>query len=211
MASEKTEKSRSLLLQLMRRGPTTVEEMATATELTPNAVRFHLASMEAAGEVVSAGVRRHEGAGKPAVLYVLTEATEMAFSKAYAPVLEACIQELRDSVPREELVPFLRRVGERLGTAHGAARGSLAQRVEKGSELLNGLGGCTVVSKESGTFTIKGQGCCPLGAVVADEPCVCEAVESLLANVIGAHVEQRCHHGERPSCCFQIRTAPPIE
>jgi predicted ArsR family transcriptional regulator len=211
MASEKTEKSRSLLLQLMRRGPTTVEEMAAATELTPNAVRFHLASMETAGEVETAGVRRHEGAGKPAFQYVHTHATEMAFSKAYSTVLEACIQELRESVPKEELVPFLRRVGERLGTAHGSAKGSLAQRVGKGSELLNGLGGCTVVSKENGSFTIKGQGCCPLGAVVADEPCVCEAVESLLANVIGAHVEQRCHHGERPSCCFQIRAAPSIE
>jgi predicted ArsR family transcriptional regulator len=205
-STAKTEKSRPLLLQLLRRGPATVEELATATELTPNAVRFHLASMESAGEVEAAGVRRHEGAGKPAVLYVLTPEAEVAFSRAYAPVLEACIQELRESIPRDQVAPFLRRVGERLAGATQEASGSLAQRVANGSNLLNELGGCTTVSRSRGEYTIVGSGC-PLGAVVAGEPCVCEAVESLLTSVIGASVKQCCNHGPRPSCCFEVKAA----
>lgn len=205
MASiEKAEKSRTMLLQLLRRGPATVEQLATATELTPNAVRFHLASMEAAGEVETAGVKRHEGAGKPAALYVLTPDAEMAFSKAYAPVLEACIQELRESIPRKEVAPFLRRVGARLAAATKKPTGPLASRVTRGSNLMNDLGGCTTVTKGRDGFSIVGIGCCPLGAVVAGEPCVCEAVESLLTSVIGATVRQCCNHGPRPSCCFQI-------
>lgn len=200
---EKSEKSRPMLLQLVRRGPATVDDLATATELTPNAVRFHLASMEAAGEVETAGVRRHQGAGKPAALYVLTPEAEVAFSRAYVPVLEACIQELRNTIPKKEVAPFLRRVGERLAAATKEPSGSLASRVTKGSNLLNDLGGSTAVTKRRDGFTIVGSGC-PLGAVVAREPCVCEAVESLLTSVIGAAVKQCCNHGPRPSCCFQI-------
>ena len=199
----KTEKSRTMLLQLLRRGPTTVEDLATATDLTPNAVRFHLASMEEAGEVESAGVKRHDGAGKPATLYVLTPEAEIAFSKAYAPVLEATIQELRESIPKKEIAPFLRRVGERLAASMRESTGSLSSRVTRGSNLINDLGGCTTVAKGRDGYTIVGQGC-PLGAVVAEEPCVCEAVESLLTTVIGATVKQCCNHGPRPSCCFQV-------
>lgn len=204
MGSKKAEKSRSVLLQLLRRAPATVEDLATETGLTPNAVRFHLNSLEAEGDVEPAGTRKHEGAGKPAVLYILTREAEVGFSKAYAPVLAATVQELRGSVPSDQIVPFLRRVGDRLaGTPKPSAR-ALAQRVAAGSRLLNELGGSTTVSKTRNVYTIRGQGC-PLGAVVAGDPCVCTAVESLLTNVIGAPVKQCCNHGARPSCCFEVR------
>lgn len=202
----KTGKSRTALLELLRKGPATVDDLAAATELTPNAVRFHLSSLEAEGQVEPEGIRRHEGAGKPAVVYMLTSEAEVGFSKAYAPVLAAVVQELRQSVPSEQVLPFLRRVGARIaGTAKPSER-SLAQRVAAGSSFLNQLGGSSSVSKKDGVYTIRGQGC-PLGAVVAGDPCVCEAVEALLTNVIGTPVKQCCKHGARPSCCFEVRSA----
>ncbi len=199
----KADKSRSVLLQLLRGGPATIEDLASETDLTPNAVRFHIASLEAEGEVETAGTRKHEGAGKPAVLYILTPQAEISFSKAYAPVLAATVQELRGSVPSDQVVPFLKRVGDRLAGAPNKSRRSLAQRVAAGASLLNDLGGATTVQKKKDMFVIKGQGC-PLGAVVAGDPCVCSAVESLLTNVIGAPVKQCCAHGARPSCCFEV-------
>lgn len=203
MAIPKADKSRAVLLQLLRRGPATVDDLATATELTANAVRFHLASLEAEGDVEAAGMRRHEGAGKPAVLYGLTPEAEVGFSKAYAPVLAATVQELHRTVPRDQVVPFLRRVGERLAPSAKSPSRPLAQRVAAGANLLNDLGGAATVSRRDDRYVIKGQGC-PLGAVVAGDPCVCSAVESLLTNVIGANVKQCCAHGARPNCCFEV-------
>jgi predicted ArsR family transcriptional regulator len=204
VATVKTDKSRAVLLQLLRRGPVTVDDLADRTGLTPNAVRFHLSSLEEEGQVEAAGIRRHEGAGKPAVLYALTVEAEVGFSKAYAPVLAATVKELQESVPSREVAPFLRRVGERLANGAKPSKRSLAQRVAAGASLLDELGGSTTVSKKDGLYTIRGQGC-PLGAVVAAEPCLCEAVESLLSNVIGSPVKQCCQHGERPSCCFEVK------
>ena len=108
MAVSKVEKSRAVLLQLLRRGPATVEDLAEDTGLTPNAVRFHMASLEDEGDIETAGTRKHQGAGKPAVLYRLTAEAEVGFSKAYAPVLAATVQELRGSVPSDQVVPFLK-------------------------------------------------------------------------------------------------------
>jgi len=202
-ATTKADKSRAILLQLLRRGPATVDDLAAETGLTPNAVRFHLTSLEAEGDVEASGTRRHEGAGKPAVLYSITSEAEVSFSKAYAPVLAATVKELRGTIPGDQVVPFLQRVGQRLAGSVKPSNRPLAQRVAAGAKLLNDLGGSATVSKKKDLFVISGQGC-PLGAVVEGDPCVCSAVESLLSNVIGTPVKQCCAHGARPSCCFEI-------
>src|SRR5688500_6308392 len=106
--------TRSQLLALLRRGSSTVDELARNRSLTNNAVRFHLAALEAAGTVTRLGVRKGLGAGKPAAVYGLTVAAEEAFSRAYAPVLAACILELRESMSRSQLLSFLKRVGKRI-------------------------------------------------------------------------------------------------
>jgi predicted ArsR family transcriptional regulator len=199
-------KTRKLLLELLRSGPATVEQLAAEVGLTPNAVRFHLTSLESDGSIEAAGRRSPAAAGKPAVVYAISARGDLGFSKAYAPVLAACVKELRSSVPASEVVPFLRRVGRRLAGSPGGANAPLARRVRRGADLLNELGGLTTVTRTSTGFRIEGRGC-PLGAVVASEPCVCTAVESLLKNIVGAQVTQCCDHGPRPSCCFEIREA----
>jgi DeoR family transcriptional regulator, suf operon transcriptional repressor len=206
MKSSPDTKTRKLLLQLLRSGPATVEDLAAELELTPNAVRFHVASLEADGSIEAVGRRSPPGAGKPAVVYAISAQGDLGFSNAYAPVLAACVKELRSSVPASEVVPFLRRVGRRLASNTGSTKGPLARRVRRGADLLNELGGLTTVTRTSSGFLIDGRGC-PLGAVVSTEPCVCAAVESLLRNVVGAQVTQCCDHGPRPSCRFEIREA----
>lgn len=207
--------TRGRLLTLLRELPHTVDELADALSLTDNAVRFHLVGLERDGAVERAGVRKPEGAGKPAVLYTISPEADIAFSRAYAPVLAACLEELRNEMPPAALTALLRRVGERLaknvepGTEPGTVlgTGSLKSRVNAASALLNQLGGLTTVEQRPGVFRIVGRGC-PLGAAVAAEPCLCHAVESLLTQVVGAQVRERCNHTGRPSCCFEIaRTA----
>src|SRR5690348_14739585 len=102
------EKTRAALLQLLREGPTSVTDLAEALGLTRNAIRFHLASLQAEGEIVAVGVRRHEGAGKPATLYMIAPSAEIALSSAYARVLLACVKELRRSGSSKMVDAFLR-------------------------------------------------------------------------------------------------------
>lgn len=201
----KATKTKSLLLEALRRGPASTDDLAAELELTANAVRFHLESLEEEGVVEVVGSRKPAGAGKPAILYMLTRETDLKFSKAYAPVLEATVRELRSALPATRVTSLLRRVGKSLAKERGDPDRPLSRRVRDASDALNALGGLTTVTHTSDGYTIRGSGC-PLGAVVAAEPCVCGAVESLLSTIVGAPVKEHCDRTGRPSCCFEIST-----
>ena len=66
---------RGRIIALLRRGASTVEELAAALGVTDNAVRVHLQRLEREGVVSATGTRQGPGAGKPATTYqVATEA-----------------------------------------------------------------------------------------------------------------------------------------
>ena len=201
----KSTKTKQLLMEALRRGPASAEDLAAPLGLTTNAVRFHLESLEAEGSVEVVGTRKPAGAGKPAVLYMLTREADLSFSKAYAPVLEACVYELRSSLPANQVTSLLRRVGKRLAKDSHQGDRSLSRRARDAADALEALGGLTTVVRTSDGYEIRGSGC-PLGAVVAEEPCVCSAVESLLTTIAGTPVKEHCDRSGRPNCCFEIST-----
>ena len=201
--SSQQEATRGRLLGLLREGKWTVDDLAARLGLTDNAVRFHLSSLEASGAVRREGVLRKQGAGKPADLYTLTPDTEESFSRAYAPVLAACVAELRETMSTTQLVAFLKRVGRRLARGLPRSSGSLPHRVAGVAELLNALGGVTTVEKSGSSFHIIGRAC-PLSRAVEADHCVCAAVTALVAEVVDADVAERCDRSGRPRCRFEI-------
>ncbi len=199
----RAEGTRARLLTLLRDGAWTVDDLAARLGVTDNAVRFHLDAFERAGTVRKEGLRKVGSAGQPASLYSLSQRGEEAFSRAYAPVLIACLEELRDRTSGPQVVAFLRRVGKRLGRGFGHSPGSLSSRITRASDLLNRLGGMTSVEKSGRTYRIVGRAC-PLSSAVEADHCVCAAVTSLIAEVVGSEVTEQCDRSGRPKCCFEI-------
>ena len=199
----RTDATRDRLLALLREGAWTVDDLAEQLSVTDNAVRFHLDTFERSGTVRKERVRRIGVVGQPASLYSLSPGGEEAFSRAYAPVLIACLEELRDRTSGPQVVAFLKRVGKRLARGFSRSPGPLSSRVTGASDLLNALGGITSVEKSGGTYRIVGRAC-PLSRAVEADHCVCAAVTSLVAEVVGAEVKERCDRSGRPKCCFEI-------
>ena len=197
-----TDRTKGRLLALLREGSSTVDDLAAELGLTDNAVRFHIDALEKSGTVEKAGVRRL-GVGQPATIYALSKSGDDAFSKAYAPVLIATLAELRERMTPTELMRFLKRIGKRLARGAGSFSGSLSTRASQASQLLNDLGGVTVVEKRPDGYTIVGRAC-PLARAVEQDHCVCAAVTSLVADVVGAEVVERCDRSGRPKCRFDI-------
>jgi predicted ArsR family transcriptional regulator len=197
--------TRGRLTSLLRRGSRTVDELAEALELTSNAVRNHLSSLERDGLVRQVGVRRGTGAGKPAVLFELHPDAEPLFSLAYPPVLTAMVETLVEELPPERTEELMHAMGRRLARGVGTPSGTFEDRVRAGAAVLTALGGeVDVVDDGSGgALTIRGAGC-PLSAVVSHRPEMCHAVETLLAETTGLSVRSCCTHGERSCCCFSI-------
>lgn len=196
--------TRGRIVAHLRRGASTVDELARAVGTTDNAVRSHLTALERDGMVRQGGVRRGPGVGKPATLYDLHPRAEPLLSRAYPPVLGAVLDVMVEELPARRTDEVLRLVGQRLAKSLGGeAEGALRERVDAAAAALVDLGGDVEVVDEGGALTIRGYGC-PLSAAVACRPEVCHAVEELVSGIAGAPARECCDHGERPRCCFRI-------
>ena len=198
------ETTRGQILSLMRRGARTVEDLAESLDLSDNAIRNHLSTLERDHLVRQAGVRRTTGAGKPALLYELHPDAEPLFSRAYPPVLTALIETVVSALPPDKAQELLREVGRRLAAQLGGrAAGRFDNRVRTAAAMMIELGGDVEVSRVEGTTRIRGSGC-PLSAAVSKRPELCSAMEALVSEITGANARTCCEHGERPRCCFEI-------
>jgi predicted ArsR family transcriptional regulator len=196
---------RGRIIALLRRGASTVEELAAALGVTDNAVRAHLQRLEREGVVRPTGNRQGPGAGKPATTYHVAMEAEASLSSAYAPVLTALLQTLAERTPPEELDALMREVGQRLGPSE-PNRGTLESRVRAAAALLTSLGSELDVERTPDGYLLRGFAC-PLAVAVRSESSACHAVEELVGTVVGAPVRERCDRSVGARCRFEIRAS----
>ena len=197
--------TRGRVLSLLRWGPRTVSELATAIGFTDNAVRIHLSSLERDGLVEQDGVRR--SGGKPAYVYRLSSEAESLFPKAYATVLSEVLAVVREQQGTEGLEAFLRQVGRRAGERARAGSPSLRDRVDAAVAVLGEIGGLADIQEDDESYTIRGFSC-PLAAIVGGNPEACALAEELVSGVVGVRVTECCDRGTPPRCSFRISREP---
>ncbi len=199
--------TRERIVHQLRWRERTVDELAAAVGVTPNAVRQHLAVLERDGLVVRRGPRREGTVGKPATVYEIAPAARSSFSAAYAPALVAVLGALPDYLPKLGLESLFRDVGVRLAAGIPPARAGFDERVRAAAGVLDSLGALTeVIPGSDGVVTICGASC-PLADAVAARPELCHAVEAMLHAVSGLDVREACDHTGVPRCRFRLHPA----
>jgi DeoR family transcriptional regulator, suf operon transcriptional repressor len=196
--------SRGRIVGLLRGGGLTADEMASRLGLTRSAIRAQITSMERDGVVRRAGQR--PGTTRPSHVFELTPEVEQLLSSAYIPLLTQLIDVFTHGVPPRQLEAMLRKAGQKLADQLAQGRrpaGEVAVRVAMASALMNEQLGALTHVEGNGGYVIRGVGC-PLAAVTGKHPGVCLAMESLVAEIVGAPVSECCDRSERPQCCFQI-------
>lgn len=189
------------MLGLLRRSRQSITSLAEALGLTDNAVRMHVAALHRHGIVEQVGTLRETG-GKPARLYGLTPEGEELFPKAYALVLGKLVDEIVRTHGRARAVELLRAVGAQAATA--APRGaSSKRRMEAAAQAFRDLGTDTEVEKAGKGWRLQAYGC-PLSAVTAGHPELCELGKALVEEVVGEPVTECCQRGDHPRCSFEI-------
>jgi predicted ArsR family transcriptional regulator len=194
--------TRSELLRLLRRSRHTITSLAGSLRLTDNAVRTHVAALERDGLVKHVGSQRDTG-GKPARVYALTAEGEELFPKAYALVLGGLVDEIARAEGRERAVELLRSVGRQVGAGIGATE-EPEVRIAAAAAALRGLGGDVEVQRDNGGWVLQGYAC-PLSAVAATRPEVCQLARALVEEITGSPVTECCERGDRPRCRFQVQ------
>src|SRR5215470_9811892 len=199
------ESTRGRIVSLLRGKTRTVNELAEELEMTDNAVRAHLLTLERDGLVRQGGVQR--GRRKPHFAYELTPEAERLFPKSYDALLNALLGVLKERLAPDELGDVLREVGRK------AAAGSmttlakdidLSARAEKAAEALEALGGAPRLEKGEDKIIIQSASC-PFTNAVEAHPEVCHVAETLVAQITGGRVRERCDKtGVPPRCLFEI-------
>jgi predicted ArsR family transcriptional regulator len=178
----------------------TVNDLAEKLELTDNAVRANLLSLERDGLIRQSGLQR--GTRKPHFAYELTGEAEHLFPKAYDTLLNQLITVLKGRLTPKVLKEVLREVGRSLA-GNPVPGGSLESRAGKGLMALEAIGGSARIEKEEGKLFIRSASC-PLATAVAEHPEICQLAESLLSRIIGARVRERCDRAGAPRCTFEV-------
>src|SRR5829696_6389191 len=191
--------TRGRVTTLLRHGDRTVEELAAALDLTDNAVRAHLATLERDGLVRQAGMR--PGVRKPNLTYELAADAGRFFPKPYGPMLQQLLAVLGERVGDAELEGALREVGRRIAAGYkDEVRGpGVRERVAQAAAVLGKLGGLAEVEEAEGRLVIRGFDC-PLAAAVEGHPAGCRLAETLLTELVGTPVAERCQRGHPPRC-----------
>lgn len=197
------ESTRGQVLGLLRRGIGTVEELSTQLDLTDNAVRAHLTTLERDRLVERQGTQR--GARKPHVNYVLTAEAEQLYPKAYSTLFDQLLTTLKRRYGADELQSILSEVAQSLAVGNTPVENeTLESRAERAVVAFESMGGAPAIKNEDDKLMILSVTSCPFDTSVSKHPEVCRLAEAFLTEITGLKIKEHCQKGALPKCSFEI-------
>jgi predicted ArsR family transcriptional regulator len=180
-----------LILEL---GPSTAATLGSRLGLTPAAIRRHLDNLLAEGLIETRTARTYgnRGRGRPAKVFVITDAGRSAFEHAYDDLATSALRFLAERLGEEAVAEFSRRQLGDLEARYGAAIRAVPpqQRVRALAEALSADG----YAAAAGTAPAGGQQLCqhhcPVAHVAARFPQLCEAETAAFSRLLGVPVQR---------------------
>jgi predicted ArsR family transcriptional regulator len=200
------ESTRGQIVLLLRNSNKTVNELAAELNLTDNAIRAHLLTLERDRLVNQS--RTIKSFRKPQFTYGLTDEARHLFPKSYDSLLNNLLDVLKNRLSAGSLKNVLSEVGRRIGNrnASKSAEDDIDARIDKTLQALEELGGAARVIKEEKKILIKSESC-PFSDAVKQHPEVCKLAEAMVKEIVGKPVKEICNRQALPQCCFEINIA----
>ncbi len=180
---------------LMEQGPITAVDVAYALQLSGPAVRRHLDALIADGEAEQRAAARtiaRRGRGRPARVYLLTDAGRARFGHGYDDLAVSALRYLAEHAGQAAVHDFAaHRVEEMLGD--GAQRVTAADGPDARADVLAGVltaRGYAAQMRQAGSGVQLCQHHCPVAHVAAEFPALCEAETHAFAELLGTHVQR---------------------
>ncbi len=197
-ATDLDSSTRSRILRLVvEEGPVSVVQLAADLELTTAGVRRHVAALVTAGEIVehTGPTPGRAGRGRPARRYVATSRGQAALSTAYSDLagraLEFVVSLGGDDALRRFADERVADLTRRHAAAVAAAGEDVIERVGVLAAGLSSDGFAASVRPLPGARAVQlCQGHCPVQAVAARFPQLCEAEARAFSDLLGVHVQR---------------------
>ena len=187
-----------LILEL---GPSTAATLGGRLGLTPAAIRRHLDNLLAEGLIETRTARTYgnRGRGRPAKVFVITDAGRSAFEHAYDDLASNALRFLAETAGPDAIAEFARRQVSDLERryAPAVARGDLPGRVQALAEALSADGYAASAGPAPAIGGSKAEAgeqlCqhhCPVAHVAAEFPQLCEAETEAFGRLLGTPVQR---------------------
>jgi predicted ArsR family transcriptional regulator len=186
-----------LILEL---GPSTAATLGSRLGLTPAAIRRHLDNLLAEGLIETRTARTYgnRGRGRPAKVFVITDAGRSAFEHAYDDLATGALRFLAETAGPDAVAEFARRQLSDLERRYApvVAQGELAARVQALAEALSadGYAASAGPAPAIGAAGPAGeqlcQHHCPVAHVAAKFPQLCEAETEAFGRLLGTPVQR---------------------
>lgn len=196
VAEEDCSTRERILRLIVEEGPVSAVQLATDLDLTAAGVRRHVGVMLAAGEIAEhhAPVPGRAQRGRPARRYVATARGQAALTNAYSELAAEALAYVERLGGDEAVREFARQRVRDMHSHHGDAIShatGVADRLGVLAERLSGDGFAASVRPLPGGRAVQlCQGHCPVQAVAARYPQLCEAEAQLFSDLLGVHVQR---------------------
>lgn len=209
---------RALLDVIRRRGPITVEDMASEIGVTANAVRNRLQRLVQDG-LVEREVS-HGGRGRPRHSYRASAKAQRGLGQNYSDLARVLWSELMESVPDAKLrVEVFRRVIDRLAESYRSRvrENRLDRRMEELGHLLHDQGIEVEVARgdaagDAPELPILRQLSCPYHDLAESDRSICALERKMFEKVLGHGLRlSQCRLDGHRSCDFEPKTGPRID
>ena len=219
LGSERGTRARIARL-ILENGPVTAAALSTRLGLTPAAVRRHLDNLLAGGLIEVRTARRpaSRGRGRPAKLFVITDAGRSAFEHAYDDLATSALRFLAEVAGPGAVAEFARRQVAELERRYRPAMESAGEdKVKALAEALSADGYAASATSVPGRVTLAAEGgeqlCqhhCPVAHVAAEFPQLCEAETEAFARLLGTPVQRLATIAHGDGICTTHVTAPAL-
>jgi predicted ArsR family transcriptional regulator len=195
---------------LKANGGATVAELAERLGMAQVSVRHHLDILIGEDLVEAAGVRRHDGAGRPSQLYSLTPGAVRLFPQRHGALAGDVLAEMKSFLPDDEFQRFLRRLAEKTSRRAPATTRdqSLEERLDDVTEFLTGEGYVARWQRSGDSYVV--QACnCPHAGVADHHPELC-SMDQLMFQILlpgAVRLESRVLNGSS-QCTYVIPLTP---
>jgi predicted ArsR family transcriptional regulator len=204
---------------ILENGPVSAAALSTRLGLTPAAVRRHLDSLLAGGMIEVRSARRpaSRGRGRPAKLFVITDAGRSAFEHAYDDLATGALRFLAEVAGPGAVAEFARRQLDELERRYRPVMASAepGAKVQALAEALSADGyAASAIGAPGSPATAGGeqlcQHHCPVAHVAAEFPQLCEAETEAFGRLLGTPVQRLATIAHGDGICTTHVTAPSL-
>ena len=179
---------------LLERGPSTAAALSTELGLSPAAVRRHLDAMTDAGTITSreARVYGRRGRGRPARLFMLTDAGHAAGPAAYDDIAVQALRFVAETGGADAVRAFAEQRVAGAEARYSRDTGvddDLATRAASLAAALSADGYAATVTRGPSGLQLC-QHHCPVQQVATEFPQLCEAETAAFSRILGTHVQR---------------------